>query len=125
MAGETDDRSFEPGPDWADKTSFAPGVPDDPDAVPELLYQVLLGRVFTLTRWRDGSTARGEVPLADLERDHPTSGLPPALEVGREVWFAPASMPGTVATTPFGVSRPFAPSHSRSTPRASRSTQGW
>lgn len=67
MAGETDDRSFEPGPDWADKTSFAPGVPDDQDAVPELLYQVLLGRVFTLTRWRDGSTARGEVPLTDLE----------------------------------------------------------
>lgn len=67
MAGENDDGRFEPGPDWDDKTSFAPGVPDDPDAVPELLYQVLLGRVFTLTRWRDGSTARGEVELADLE----------------------------------------------------------
>jgi hypothetical protein len=62
-----DEDEFEPGPDWEDKTSFAPGVPDDPDAVPELLYQVLLGRVYTLTRWRDGSTARGEVSLADLE----------------------------------------------------------
>lgn len=67
MKVKTDDRSFEPGPDWGDKTSFAPGVPDDLGAVPELLYQVLLGRVFTLTRWRDGSTARGEVQLADLE----------------------------------------------------------
>lgn len=67
MARHMDDRSFEPGPDWEDKTSFAPGVPDDPDAVPELLYQVLLGKVFTLMRWRDGSTARGEVALADLE----------------------------------------------------------
>ncbi|ALH23611.1 hypothetical protein PaMx28_11 [Pseudomonas phage PaMx28] len=67
MAGENEDRSFEPGPDWEDKTSFAPGVPDDPDAAPELLYQVLLGRVFTLTRWKDGSTARGEVARADLE----------------------------------------------------------
>lgn len=67
MEVETDDRSFEPGPGWVDKTSFAPGVPDDLGAVPELLYQVLLGRVFTLTRWRDGSTARGEVQLADLE----------------------------------------------------------
>lgn len=67
MAGEEDDKAFEPGPDWEDKTSFAPGVPDDPDAVPELLYQVLLGRVYTLTRWKDGSAARGEVQLADLE----------------------------------------------------------
>lgn len=62
-----DENEFEPGPDWEDKTSFAPGVPDDPDAVPELLYQALLGRVYTLTRWKDGSTARGEVALADLE----------------------------------------------------------
>ena len=67
MEGKTDDRSFEPGPDWADKTFFAPGVPDDLGAVPELLYQVLLGRVFTLMRWRDGSTARGETQLANLE----------------------------------------------------------
>lgn len=64
MAGENE---FEPWPDWEDKTSFAPGVSDDPDAIPELVYQVLLGRVFSLTRWKDGSTVRGEVALADLE----------------------------------------------------------
>lgn len=64
MAGENE---FEPGPDWEDKTSFAPGVSDDPDAIPELNYQVLLGRVYTLTRWKDGSTVRGEVTLQDLE----------------------------------------------------------
>ncbi|URA07126.1 hypothetical protein P9A48_gp18 [Xanthomonas phage Mallos] len=64
MAGENE---FEPGPDWEDKTSFAPGVSDDPDAIPELHYQVLLGRVYTLTRWKDGSTVRGEVTLQDLE----------------------------------------------------------
>ena len=80
MVGETDDRSFEPGPDWVDKTSFAPGVPDDPDAVPELLYQVLLGRVFTLMRWKDGSTARGEAALADLEA---VAGVP----VTKEGWY--------------------------------------
>lgn len=58
--------AFEPGPHWVGKTSFAPGVPENKDAIPELLYQVLDGRVFTLTRWKDGSTARGEVPLSDL-----------------------------------------------------------
>lgn len=58
---------FEPGPEWEGKTSWAPGVPDDPDAIPELLYQVILGRVHTLTRWKDGSTSRGEVTLQDLE----------------------------------------------------------
>lgn len=68
MVEERTDRSFEPGPHWPGKMSFAPGVPDDPDAIPELLYQVLLGRVFTLTRWRDGSTARGELPLAEFEK---------------------------------------------------------
>lgn len=79
MAGK-EDEVFEPGPDWEDKTSFAPGVPDDPDAVPELLYQVLLGRVYTLTRWKDGSTVRGEVALADLEG---VAGGP----VTREGWY--------------------------------------
>ncbi len=68
MAGDMDDRSFEPGPDWEDKTSFAPGVPDDPDAVPELLYQVLLGKVFTLTRWRDGSTHGARLHLRTSRR---------------------------------------------------------
>lgn len=59
---------FEPGPEWEGKTDFAPGVPDDQDAIPELFYQVLLGRVYTLTRWKDGSTARGEVTLQELEQ---------------------------------------------------------
>jgi hypothetical protein len=58
---------FEPGPGWAEKTGFAPGVPDDPGAVPDTYYQVLLGNVYTLTRWADGSTVRGEVQLAELE----------------------------------------------------------
>ncbi len=62
-----EDKTFTPGPDWEDKMSFAPGVPDDLDSIPERLYQALLGRVYTLTRWKDGSTARGEIPLADLE----------------------------------------------------------
>lgn len=66
MAKE-DEVEFELGPDWEDKTSFVPGVPDDPDAIPERLFQVLLGRVFTLTRWKDGSVARGETDLAELE----------------------------------------------------------
>jgi len=61
-----DSDKFEPSPDWEDKMSFAPGVPDDPEAIPELYYQALLGRVYTLTRWKDGSTARGEVTLEDL-----------------------------------------------------------
>lgn len=80
MAGEQGDNEFEAGEHWDGKTSFAPGVPDDQDAVPEVLYQVLLGRVFTLTRWKDGSTARGEVALADLEA---LSGGP----ITKEGWY--------------------------------------
>lgn len=67
--------------DWEGKWDFAPGVPDDPSAVPELFYQVLLGRVYALTRWRDGSTARGEVALADLEAVF-------GLHVRKEGWYA-------------------------------------
>ena len=72
--------TFEAGPHWAGKTSFAPGVPDTPSAVPELFYQVLNGRVFTLTRWKDGSTARGEVALTDLVA---LAGQP----VNRDGWY--------------------------------------
>ncbi|XAQ48598.1 hypothetical protein [Xanthomonas phage vB_XeuM-YB23] len=71
---------FEAGPEWEGKMDFAPGVPEDPDAAPELFYQVLLGRVYTLTRWRDGSTGRGEVQLADLEA---LAGGP----ITREGWY--------------------------------------
>ncbi|UGL62850.1 hypothetical protein [Xanthomonas phage MET13-T1] len=71
---------FEAGPEWEGKMDFAPGVPEDPDATPELFYQVLLGRVYTLTRWRDGSTGRGEVQRADLEA---LAGGP----ITREGWY--------------------------------------
>lgn len=74
------DDKFEPGPDWEDKTSFAPGVPLDTDAIPELLYQVLLGRVYSRLTWKDGSTSRGEVELADLES---IAGQP----ITREGWY--------------------------------------
>jgi hypothetical protein len=62
-----EENEFEAGPDWEGKTSFMPGVPDDEDAIPEVLYQVLLGNVYVLTRWKDGSTARGQILLQDLE----------------------------------------------------------
>jgi len=42
-------------------------MPDDPSLLPTALYQVLDGRVHVLTTYLDGSTARGEVPLAQLE----------------------------------------------------------
>jgi hypothetical protein len=47
---------------------FAPGVPDDAADLPTTRYQVLEGRVFTLTVWRNAATARGEVAVADLEQ---------------------------------------------------------
>jgi hypothetical protein len=50
-----------------DKTDFLVGVPDNPADAPITYYQALLGNVYTLTVWRDGSTARGEVPLSHLE----------------------------------------------------------
>jgi hypothetical protein len=69
MAGEDkDDGKFEAGEHWEGKTSFAPGVPTDPDAIPVLRYQALMGKVFVLQRWRNGSTARGEIALAELEK---------------------------------------------------------
>ncbi len=56
-----------PGPHWEGKTDFLVGVPDDPAEAPMTYYQALQGNVYTLTMWRDGSTARGEVPLSVLE----------------------------------------------------------
>jgi hypothetical protein len=58
---------FVAGPGWAEKTGFLPGLPDDMSTLPSTYYQALLGNVYTLTRWPDGSTARGEVPLSHLE----------------------------------------------------------
>jgi hypothetical protein len=46
---------------------FIPGMPDDPAELPELLFQVMLGKVYSINRWPDESTARGELTLAELE----------------------------------------------------------
>lgn len=80
MAGNNDVGAFEPSEEWEGKTSFAPGVPEDPAARPELWYQVLAGQVFTLMRWTDGSTARGSVDLGTLED---VAGAP----IVREGWY--------------------------------------
>ena len=64
MAGENEEVD---NPYWEGKVSFAPGVPEDRALIPRLRYQALLGNVYTLMQWQDGSTARGEVPLAELE----------------------------------------------------------
>lgn len=58
---------FEPGPDWEAKTDFAPGVPEDPAVIPDLYYQVLLGRVYTIKIHPDESVSHGEIPPAELE----------------------------------------------------------
>lgn len=65
MAADND--TWSDSPEWQAKTAFLPGLPDDLSALPRLRYQALEGRVYTLTVWRDGSTARGEVLLAELE----------------------------------------------------------
>ena len=71
--------AFEPGEFWIGKTDFAPGVPVDPASIPQVRYQALHGNVYTLAQWQDGSTARGEVPLAELEA---LVGSPP-----KEGWY--------------------------------------
>ena len=60
-------------------TDFAPGMPLDPDAIPEVRYQVLEGRVHLLQRWKDGTTLRGEIELRTLEN---LVGAPP-----QEGWY--------------------------------------
>jgi hypothetical protein len=55
-------------PEWDAKTDFAIGVPDDPDAIPTVRYQVLLGRVYVTSSWKDGSRACGEIPLDALSK---------------------------------------------------------
>jgi hypothetical protein len=49
---------------------FLPGMPDDLTQIPTLVYQVIEGRVFTLMKWANGSTARGETTLEALQRLH-------------------------------------------------------
>lgn len=66
---------------WAEKTDFLPGLDLDQPA-PQLRYQLLEGRVFTLQRFPSGATARGEIELGQL-----------AAQIGREPredgWYAP------------------------------------
>lgn len=46
---------------------FIPGMPEDLSELPELLFQVILGRVYVLNRWPNESTTRGELTLEELE----------------------------------------------------------
>ncbi len=50
-----------------DRMDFAPGVPIDPLAIPELRFQLLQGVVYTLQVWASGSTSRGSVPVKELQ----------------------------------------------------------
>ncbi len=53
------------------------GMPSDPNAIPEVRYQVLGEKVFLLQHWKDGSTLRGEIELqtlADLAGGAPQEG---------------------------------------------------
>ena len=52
----------------AARDEIVPFLPTDPNAIPEVRYQVLAGRVYVLTVWKDGSTARGETDLDSLAR---------------------------------------------------------
>jgi hypothetical protein len=42
------------------------GMPTDPDAIPEVHYQVLGEKVYQLQSWKDGSTVRGEIEMQTL-----------------------------------------------------------
>lgn len=53
---------------WKEKTDFVPGIVFGETLIPELRYQILQGRVFTLQVWPNGSTARGQMTLDDLEK---------------------------------------------------------
>jgi hypothetical protein len=51
---------------WLAKTSFPIGV-DLTQAPPEMRYQLLEGRVFTLQLFPGGDVAKGELAPADLD----------------------------------------------------------
>lgn len=55
------------------------GMPIDPNAIPEVRYQVLDGTVFLLQHWKDGSTLRGEIEMETLAQ---LIGAPP-----QEGWY--------------------------------------
>lgn len=50
-----------------DRMDFAPGVPTDLSAIPTVRFQYLANQVFTLTVWQSGSTARGQIPVKELQ----------------------------------------------------------
>lgn len=52
---------------WKEKTDFVPGMGPD-TLIPELRFQVLHGRVYSLQVWPNGSTARGTMTLDELEK---------------------------------------------------------
>jgi hypothetical protein len=58
---------------WIEKTSFPIGV-DLTQAPPEMRYQLLGGRVFTLQLFPSGDIARGELAPADLDFPAPQEG---------------------------------------------------
>lgn len=42
------------------------GMPSDPDAIPEVRYQVLGEKVFLLQHWKNGSSLRSEIEMQTL-----------------------------------------------------------
>lgn len=54
-------------PSWEGKTEWPIGLPVDPLDAPTLLYQALLGRVYTRLSYRDGTVSRGQIEPAVLE----------------------------------------------------------
>ena len=54
-------------PTWEGKTSFLPGMPSYLSQIPDLKYQALEGRVYTILRFPNDSVSHGEIPLAQLE----------------------------------------------------------
>ena len=68
MAGKKDEFSEDIREDrFVGGLESAPGFPSDDAAIPEVLYQVLEGKVYLLQSWKDGSSLRGELKLEDLE----------------------------------------------------------
>ena len=54
-------------PEDDDRFMGAIGLPDDLSELPTTRYLLAYGRVWTTTTWPDESTARGEVPLQQLQ----------------------------------------------------------
>lgn len=74
---------------------FVPGMPEDPALLPDLFFQVLLGKAYSLKRWPNESTSRGVLELAELEERF---GAP----ITREGWYSAtgeylgAQLPGSL-----------------------------